>query len=43
MKITTLPDVFNCLCGRGGAEIVLDEDTRVKAVKAIEKMIEYGG
>lgn len=43
MKITTLPDVFNCLCGRGGEEIVLDEDTRVKAVKAIEKMIEYGG
>lgn len=43
MKITTLPDVFNCLCGRGGEEIVLDEGTRVKAVKAIEKMIEYGG
>lgn len=43
MKITTLPDVFNCLCGRGGEEIVLDEETRVKAVKAIEKMIEYGG
>lgn len=43
MKITTLPDVFNCLCGRGGEEIVLDEETRVKAVKSIEKMIEYGG
>lgn len=43
MKITTLPDVFNCLCGRGGEEIVLDEETRLQAVKAIDKMIEYGG
>lgn len=43
MKITTLPDVFNCLSGRGGEEIILDEKTRLKAVKSIEKMIEYGG
>ncbi|MDE7215131.1 MAG: quinolinate synthase NadA [Clostridia bacterium] len=43
MKITTLPDVFNCLLGRGGEEIILDEETRVQAVKSIEKMIEYGG
>lgn len=43
MKITTLPDVFNCLSGRGGEEINLDEETRLKAVKSIEKMIEYGG
>ncbi len=43
MKITTLPDVFNCLSGRGGEEIILDEETRLKAVKSIEKMIEYGG
>ncbi len=43
MKLTTLPDVFNCLSGRGGEEIILDEETRLKAVKSIEKMIEYGG
>ncbi len=43
MKITTLPDVFNCLSGRGGEEIILDEETQLKAVKSIEKMIEYGG
>lgn len=43
MKITTLPDVFNCLSGRGGEEIILDEETRLKAVESIEKMIEYGG
>ncbi len=43
MKITTLPDVYNCLAGRGGEEIVLNEEVRLKAVKPIEKMIEYGG
>ena len=43
MKITTLPDVLNCIYGTGGEEIVLEEDLRVKAVKCIEKMIEYGG
>ncbi|MDE6504662.1 MAG: quinolinate synthase NadA [Clostridia bacterium] len=43
MKITTLPDVLNCILGTGGEEIVLKEELRVKAVKCIEKMIEYGG
>ena len=43
MKLTTLPDVYNCLTGTGGEEIILDEETRLKAVKCIEKMIEYGG
>lgn len=43
MKITTLPDVLNCVLGRGGEEIVLEEGIRKKAVKCIEKMIEYGG
>lgn len=43
MKLTTLPDVYNCLLGTGGEEIVMDEETRLKAVKCIEKMIEYGG
>lgn len=43
MASTTLYDVLNCLEGRGGEEIVLDENLRLQAVKCIEKMIEYGG
>ncbi|MDE6598282.1 MAG: quinolinate synthase NadA [Clostridia bacterium] len=43
MKLTTLADVLHCLEGRGGEEIVLDENLRKQAVKCIEKMIEYGG
>lgn len=43
MKVTTLADVYNCLKGEGGEEIVMDEETRLAAVKCIEKMIEYGG
>lgn len=43
MKATTLVDVYNCLIGEGGEEIIMDEETRLAAVKCIEKMIEYGG
>ncbi len=43
MKITTLPEVLGCVLGTCGEEIVLDESVRAKAVKSIEKMIEYGG
>lgn len=43
MKLTTLPDVFACLTGEGGEEIFMDEDTRVSAVKCIERMIALGG
>lgn len=43
MKATTLMDVYACLKGAGGEEIVLDEAERLAAVKCIEKMIEYGG
>lgn len=43
MKITTLPDVLNCVMGTGGEEIVLKESVRAAAVGCIEKMIEYGG
>lgn len=43
MRLTTLPDVLNCVLGRGGEEIVLDEKLRVQAVKCIERMIELGG
>lgn len=43
MKATTLADVYNCLKGDGGEQIVMDEAERAAAVKCIEKMIEYGG
>jgi quinolinate synthase len=43
MKVTTLMDVLHCMEGRGGEEIVMDEDLRTQAVKCIDKMIEYGG
>ena len=43
MKITTLVDVYNAVVGSGGEEMVMDEETRLAAVKCIEKMIEYGG
>lgn len=43
MKITTLADVYNCLKGEGGEEMVMDGELIAAAVKCIEKMIEYGG
>ena len=43
MKLTTLADVYDCVRGMGGEEIVMDEQTRVQAVKCIERMIELGG
>lgn len=43
MKAVTLADVYNCLKGEGGEEIIMDERLRLAAVKPIEKMIEYGG
>lgn len=43
MKATTLYDVYNTLKGEGGEEILMDEETRLAAVKCINRMIEYGG
>ena len=43
MKLTTLADVYNCMTGEGGEEITLDEETRLAAVKCIERMIALGG
>ncbi len=43
MKATTLADVYNCLKGGGGEEIIMDEELINSAVKCINKMIEYGG
>jgi len=43
MKATTLADVYNCLSGEGGEEIVMSEELISSAVKCINKMIELGG
>lgn len=43
MKLTTLPDILNCITGSGGEEIVMSEDLINSAVKCINRMIEYGG
>lgn len=43
MKSTTLFDVYNCLKGNGGEEIVLDEKTISDAKRCIDEMIRLGG
>ncbi len=43
MKLTTLPEVYGCITGDFGEEIELNEETRVAAVRCIERMIAYGG
>ena len=43
MKLTTLADVYRCVRGDGGEEIVLDEDVRLGAKRCIDKMLELGG
>lgn len=43
MKITTLADVYNCLNGEGGEEIIMSGELIASAVRCINKMIEYGG
>ncbi|MCD8286879.1 MAG: quinolinate synthase NadA [Clostridia bacterium] len=43
MKLTTLTDVYNTLKGCGGEEIIMDPELISKAVKCIDRMIEYGG
>ena len=42
MKSTTLIDVYDCVLGRGGEEIIIDEQTRLKAKKCIDEMIRLG-
>ena len=42
MKLTTLTEVYNCLLGRGGEEILLPEPLRKNAQRAIDAMLEYG-
>ena len=42
MKLTTLRDVLNCVKGDGGEEIVLSEDTIIKAKHSIDAMLRLG-
>ena len=42
MKLTTLIDLYNCVKGVGGEEILLDDDTIKDAKKCIEEMIRLG-
>lgn len=40
MRLTTLMDVYQCILGEAGEEIVLSDDTRLKAKKCIDAMLE---
>ncbi|MBO4429310.1 MAG: quinolinate synthase NadA [Clostridia bacterium] len=42
MRLTTLPEVYGCLNGTAGEEIVLDEETIALARRPIDKMLELG-
>lgn len=42
MKVTTLPDLYNCLVGEGGEEIILDEQTIRAAKGCIDEMLRLG-
>ncbi len=39
MRLTTLVDVYNCLAGEAGEEIILSDDIREKAKKCIDVML----
>ncbi len=39
MRLTTLVDVYNCICGTGGEEIVLTDETIKKARISIDAML----
>lgn len=42
MKATTLVDLYNCVKGVAGEEIILDDDTITNAKKCIDEMIRLG-
>ena len=42
MRLTTLPEVYGCISGTAGEEIVLDEKTIALARRPIDKMLELG-
>jgi quinolinate synthase len=39
MRLTTLVDVYRCVCGTGGEEIILPEELRLAAKKSIDAML----
>ena len=43
MRTTTLNDLYNCIKGEGGEEILLDDATIRDARKCIDEMIKLGG
>ncbi len=43
MKLTTLGDVYDCVCGRGGKEILMDAGLIADARRSIDAMLAYGG
>ncbi|MBQ8527436.1 MAG: quinolinate synthase NadA [Lachnospiraceae bacterium] len=42
MKLTTLADVYHCVKGDGGEEIILSEDLRLAAKKSLDAMLQLG-
>ena len=42
MKLTTLADVYQCVLGTGGEEILLEDEIREKAGRCINTMLELG-
>lgn len=42
MKLTTLADVYNCVRGTAGEEIILPDDVMLKARKCIDTMLTLG-
>ena len=42
MKLTTLTDVYNCVKGNAGEEIVLSDEVREKALTCINTMLTLG-
>jgi len=41
MRLTTLVDVYNCIKGTGGEEIILPDDILINAKKSIDAMMSY--
>jgi len=42
MRLTTLMDVYQCVLGQGGEEIVLSEEVRAGAQRSIDAMLAFG-
>lgn len=41
MRLTTLVDVYNCIVGKGGEEITMEDSERTAAEKSINAMLQY--